>query len=241
MSKSVQILRASNDIDDNELKQITAVAELYRLKVKVTKVASVSELKSALNCPEPVDYLYLATHACTQWFGSDDGRLHMRWEELALAICESGCLAYDAAILLGCCRGGHHRVATTLLAYCKQISYVFGPRWTVTPDELTLGLHCVLYNTEVRREQPNIAVERATQATGYDFYSYDRAEVEDEWERYGFPYILQKAPGNVKWLPTTLIALQIRNYRDSGEESSLGEDERKHLQALEAEYDKRMS
>jgi hypothetical protein len=56
---------------------------------------------------------------------------------------------------------------------------VCGPVWTLTQDDLSAGFHVFLYNTEKRREQPNIAAARASQATGYEFFCYDRVEVDD--------------------------------------------------------------
>jgi hypothetical protein len=70
-------------------------------------------------------------------------------------------------------------VAQTLFLSCSSIAYVCGPVWTLTQDDLSAGFHVFLYNTEKRREQPNIAAARASQATGYEFFCYDRVEVDD--------------------------------------------------------------
>ena len=67
-----------------------------------------------------------------------------------------------------------------LFGSCDQIDYVCGPRWTVTGDDITAGFHVFVYNMEIRREQPSTSVSRASKATGYDFFCYDRVEYEDK-------------------------------------------------------------
>ena len=70
-------------------------------------------------------------------------------------------------------------VAMQLFNACLKIDYVTGPRWTVTPQDITTGFHIFLYNLAIRREQPSTAASRASAGTGYDFYYYDRVELED--------------------------------------------------------------
>lgn len=126
------------------------------------------------------DYIYLGAHANTEFFGDSDGMTTMLWSNLASIFCTTGCLRPGAILLLGCCRGGLKKVATTLFCSCDQIDYVCGPRWTVYPADITAGFHAFLYNMEIRREQPSVAVKRASYATGYDFFCHDRVEMEDE-------------------------------------------------------------
>ena len=70
-------------------------------------------------------------------------------------------------------------VAMSMFLACSKIDYVIGPRWTVTAQDITTAFHVFLYNLAIRREQPSTAATRASAATGYDFYYYDRVEVED--------------------------------------------------------------
>jgi hypothetical protein len=49
---------------------------------------------------------------------------------------------------------------------------------------------------EIRREQPSCAAARASKATGYDFFCYDRVEAEDSsigWQPENTP-----VPENIK-------------------------------------------
>ena len=50
----------------------------------------------------------------------------------------------------------------------------------MTPHDLIVGFHVFLYNMEIRKEQPTTAAMRATNATGYEFFCYDRVEIDDE-------------------------------------------------------------
>ena len=69
-------------------------------------------------------------------------------------------------------------VAHKLFDNCPQIDYVCGPRWTIGSADIVTGFHVFIYNMLHRNEQPSCAVERASRATGYDFFCHDRVEVE---------------------------------------------------------------
>jgi hypothetical protein len=124
--------------------------------------------------------VYLAAHANTDFFGESDGSIALGWDDLAAAFCCAGCLEPGAILLLGCCRGGLKKVALSLFCNCSDIDYVCGPRWTVAGPDISTGFHVFIYNMEIRREQPSVAVCRASHATNYEFFCHDRVEMQEE-------------------------------------------------------------
>lgn len=179
MSKRLLLIKASKDICAAEIDHITKIADLFGMAHCLIEVASIKDIRKKI-CPgDQYDYIYLAAHANLQCFGESDGTCAVGWAEFAIALCELGCLKFGSVLLLGCCRGGLKGVANTLFLNCTQIDYVCGPRWTVSGADITAGFHIFVYNMEVRREQPSTAADRASNATGYDFFCYDRVETED--------------------------------------------------------------
>jgi hypothetical protein len=182
VNKRVLIVQASKDVCSTELEHIKNIAEMFGMKHCLVELETIEDFVKQLCGGDKYDYIYLAAHANPYSFGTEDGKISIEWSKLAAALCESSCLNPESILLLGCCRGGLKRVAATLFANCGQIDYVCGPRWTVTGHDLTAGFHIFLYNMESRREQPSTAVRRASHATGYDFFCYDRVEIEDHIE-----------------------------------------------------------
>ena len=125
------------------------------------------------------EYVYLSTHGSTHTFGESDGERYLTWEEFAESLCLGDCLKSEAKLLLGCCRGGQHRVAHTMFQKCALIDFVCGPRASIRDTDINAGLSIFLYNIEQRHEQPSTAIERASAATGLDFFCHDRVEFED--------------------------------------------------------------
>jgi hypothetical protein len=180
MAKDILIVKASSDICVAEVNHLKAIAGLYSMNVCVAELNTIDEFKVQVCKGRRFDYLYIAAHADLKGFGEANGTPYFQWEEFALALCEADCLNPGAVLMLACCRGGLKTVAYSLFYSCDRIDYICGPRWTVTSHELSAGFHVFIYNLEVRREQPSTAVERVSKATGYDFFSYDRVEIEDQ-------------------------------------------------------------
>jgi hypothetical protein len=179
MAKKLLILKASEDICAAEVDHLKTIADMFGMVPDVFDLTEPASLLKAMIGRGKYDYIYLGAHANESGFGEGDGSTVMLWPDFALALCASECLNRESILLLGCCRGGLRRVAMQLFTGCTQIDYVCGPRWTVTGLDITAGFHVFIYNMEVRHEQPSCAIERASKATGYDFFCYDRVEVED--------------------------------------------------------------
>lgn len=182
MGKRLLIVQASDDVCSAEIDHLKNIAEMFGMTHCVIKLERIEEFERKVCQGGTFDYVYLAAHANPQTFGTADGTISVSWDAFAMALCKSECLNAESILLLGCCRGGLWGVAARLFANCDQIDYVCGPRWTVTGHDLTAGFHIFVYNMEVRREQPSTAVGRASGATGYDFFCYDRVETEDRYQ-----------------------------------------------------------
>lgn len=201
MPKKLLIIKASSDLCAAELEHIKTIATMFPMEHETYEPADAAAFqpgraKADQCCQGPLvqgpsafqgamanrgkfDYIYLGAHANAAGFGNSDGSSITKWECLGSELCATNCLNEGCVLLLACCRGGLRQVAMRLFTSCKQIDYVCGPRWTVTGLDITTGFHVFTYNMEIRHEQPSCAAERASRATGYDFFCYDRVEVED--------------------------------------------------------------
>jgi hypothetical protein len=199
--KKLLIIKATKDLCAAELEHIKTIAVMFGMEHDTYEVTGPSAFQATipkadqccqgpqLPSPSPFraamtnkgkfDYIYLAAHANPEGFGESDGGRTTNWTDLGSDLCDTNCLTTGCVLLLACCRGGLRRVAMSLFCSCAQIDYVCGPRWTVTGLDITAGFHVFVYNMEIRREQPSCAAERASKATGYDFFCYDRVEAED--------------------------------------------------------------
>lgn len=180
MAAKVLIIKASCDICKNELDHIKTIVEMLDMSPLVVTLTDMATLQAEIQGKGPFKYVYLCTHASPYSFGEADGSKAYHWEDLATALCSSECLDSDAILMLACCRGGLQSVANVLFLFCDHIDYICGPRWTLTCADISTGFHVFIYNMESRHEQPSVAVKRASDATGYDFFCYDRVESEDK-------------------------------------------------------------
>lgn len=180
MASKVLIIKASCDICKNEIDHIETIAKMFGLTPEIINLVDMVQFQQSIFQKGPYQYIYLCTHASPYSFGEADGSKLFSWEEFAQVLCATNCLDNDAILLLACCRGGLKKVADTLFLNCENIDYVCGPRWKLTGADISTGFHVFIYNVESRKEQPSIAVDRSSKATGYDFFCYDRVESEDE-------------------------------------------------------------
>lgn len=180
-NKRLLIIKAASDVCAAEVGHLKVIADMFAITHCTMDLQSIDDFNKALcQGDDKFDYIYLAAHADTEFFGERDGSVSIPWPELASAFCNAACLKSGAILLLGCCRGGLKRVALSLFCNCMDIDYVCGPRWTVCGPDISTGFHVFIYNMEVRREQPSVAVCRASQATNYEFFCHDRVEMQDE-------------------------------------------------------------
>lgn len=181
MTKQLLIVKASSDICAAEVEHIRSIATMFDMKNCTVDITSIDDFRKKI-CPRrKYDYIYLAAHANTASFGTSDGIINIGWIDFAGVLCETDCLNRECILLLGCCRGGLKGVSELLFMSCDKIDYVCGPRWLANKHDITTGFHVFIYNMEIRNEQPSHAAKRASDATGYDFFCYDRVEFDDSF------------------------------------------------------------
>ncbi len=183
--KHLLIIKASKDVCKVEVDHIRAIAGLFEMDVVEHTIDSTESLFELAALGKRFDYVYLAAHANTEGFGDPDGYF-VPWYDFSMTICPFDIINHNGVFLLACCRGGIKDVSYDIFAGCAAIEYVCGPRWKVSPPDLTLGFHTFIYNVEDRRMQPDQAAKRASAATGFDFLWYDRVEIEKsaEYQRH---------------------------------------------------------
>ena len=180
MPKKLLIIKATDDLCAAELDQLEAIARMFEIQPTIYEFSTIEKFVEDLREKGTYDYIYLGAHANPYEFGDSQGKIRVGWNDFGYSLCSAMCLSPECVLLLGCCRGGLRPVARMLFDSCLAIDYVCGPRWTVRPSDITVGFHVFIYNMESRKEQPSVAVSRASQATGYDFFCYDRVEMEDK-------------------------------------------------------------
>ena len=70
------------------------------------------------------------------------------------------------------------QVAYTLFYSCNHISYVLGPRQSLSSIDMHICFGIFLYNMEIRKTDPVVACEKIKCATDQRFSCYDREEEE---------------------------------------------------------------
>ncbi len=174
------VLVASEDVQADEVHNITSQVKLYGIEHRRFDVHSAKELYLALNHGGQYDYIYLATHGCDMEFGNISGTLSVTWLQFAAMVCSSGCNNQDAIFLHSCCRGGLSQVAWQMFNCCNKIAYVCGPRNDIRPVDLVTAFNLFLYNVEVRRIDPVVAADKVLSAIDTRLVCYDRMDVEGD-------------------------------------------------------------
>jgi hypothetical protein len=170
------ILKASEDITDDELINIVSQTRMYGIESKISQVLNIEELKAELHLGNKYNYVYLATHGNEGFFGSQSGHLTIKWLEYGAEICKSGILLQDSIILHSCCRGGLDQVAYELFYCCGQIQFICGPRQNVNPIDLITAFTIFLYNIEMRKIDPVVSAQKVLSATDIRLVCFDRLE-----------------------------------------------------------------
>lgn len=175
--KRILILQAcGNKAEHIECNGLCDQAELYRIESVCASVHSNEELKYVMSSNGEFNYIYLSAHGCADSFSSGDGGVNMEWPEFASLLCESGCMKDDCILMLSCCRGGLMQVAYQLFYSCTHISYVLGPRQSLSSIDMQICFGIFLYNVEIRNNDPVVACEKIKSATDQRFSCYDRQE-----------------------------------------------------------------
>lgn len=175
--KRILILKACGSSDEPyECNGICEQSTLYGIEAVCKDVKSNDDLESILSSNGTFDYIYLSAHGCADSFGSEDNEVNMTWADFATKLCATGCMNDDCILMLSCCRGGLMQVAYTLFYYCSHISYVLGPRQSLTSADMHICFGTFLYNMEKRGTDPVVACERIKCATDQRFSCYDREE-----------------------------------------------------------------
>ena len=126
------------------------------------------------------DYIYLSAHGNAEGFASEDEKVNMSWQKLAMLLCQSKCMNEDSILMLSCCRGGLMEVAYGIFLTCQQICYVLGPRQSLTSADMHICFGIFLYN------MPVVACEKIKLATDQRFSCYDRQEESISLENYNY-------------------------------------------------------
>ncbi len=179
MRKRILILKACGSADEpHECNGICEQAELYDLEPTCKEIHTNTELETMLESNGRFDYIYLSAHGDSERFQSEDGAVEMMWGDFAALLCQSDCMNDDCILMLSCCRGGLMQVAYTLFWGCSHISYVLGPRQSLTSADMHICFGIFLYNMEIRHTDPIVACEKIKSATDQRFSCYDREEEE---------------------------------------------------------------
>lgn len=188
MTKRILVLEACGSADEpHECQGLCEQAALYGIEAVCKRVKNNDELGAVLSSSGEFDFIYLSAHGCVDSFGSEDNRVDMKWSDLATLLCNFHCMKDDSILMLSCCRGGLMQVAYSMFSVCGQISYVLGPRQSLTSADMHICFGVFLYNTEVRGLDPVVACEKIKLATDQRFSCYDRQEEELNLSLYYYP------------------------------------------------------
>jgi len=177
MKKRILVLKACRSIDEpHECSGICEHAQLYGIESVCKCVKDNEGIESILYSHGLFDYIYLSAHGNAEGFASEDEKVNMSWQKLAMLLCKSKCMNEDSILMLSCCRGGLMEVAYDIFLTCQQICYVLGPRQSLTSADMHICFGIFLYNMEMRRVDPVVACEKIKLATDQRFSCYDRQE-----------------------------------------------------------------
>ncbi len=184
MKRILVIKACGSAAEPHECAGICDQAELYGLESICIEIKNNDELEGALYTNGKFDYVYLSAHGNEDCFSSEDEQVNMLWTDFAELLCSTDCMKEDCILMLSCCRGGLMQVAYTLFYSCSHISYVIGPRQSLSSVDMSICFGVFLYNNVIRRTDPVVACEKIKYATEQRFSCYDRQEEEINIESY---------------------------------------------------------
>ena len=184
--KRLLIISACGSSDEpHECNGICEQAQLYGIESVCKCVKNNEDLeRSILYSHGLFDYVYLSAHGNAEGFASEDEKVNMTWQKLAMLLCQSKCMNEDSILMLSCCRGGLMEMAYDIFLTCQQICYVLGPRQSLTSADMHICFGIFLYNMEMRRVDPVVACEKIKLATDQRFSCYDREEESISLQNY---------------------------------------------------------
>lgn len=107
MRKRILILKACGGSDEpHECNGICEQAQLYGIESVCKCVKNNEDLEGILYSHGLFDYIYLSAHGNSEGFSSEDEKVNMSWQKLAMLLCKSKCMNEDSILMLSCCRGG---------------------------------------------------------------------------------------------------------------------------------------
>lgn len=190
MRKRILILKACGSSDEpHECNGICEQAQLYGIESVCKCVKDNEDLEDILFSHDLFDYIYLSAHGNAEGFVSEDDKVNMSWQKLAMLLCQSKCMNEDSILMLSCCRGGLMEVAYDIFLTCQQICYVLGPRQSLTSADMHICFGIFLYNMEIRSIDPVMACEKIKLATDQRFSCYDRQEESISLENYSYMHM----------------------------------------------------
>lgn len=190
MRKRILILKACGSSDEpHECNGICEQAQLYGIESVCKCVKDNEDLEDFLSSHDLFDYIYLSAHGNAEGFVSEDDKVNMSWQKLAMLLCQSKCMNEDSILMLSCCRGGLMEVAYDIFLTCQQICYVLGPRQSLTSADMHICFGIFLYNMEIRSIDPVMACEKIKLATDQRFSCYDRQEESISLENYSYMHM----------------------------------------------------
>jgi len=170
MHKRILVQKACGSSDEpHECNGICEQAQLYGIESVCKCVKDNEDLESILYSHGLFDYIYLSAHGNSDGFASEDEKVNMSWQKLAMLLCKSKCMNEDSILMLSCCRGGLMEVAYDIFLTCQQICYVLGPRQSLTSVDMHICFGIFLYNMKMRRVDPVVACEKIKLATDQRF------------------------------------------------------------------------
>ena len=185
LMKRILVLKACGSVaEPHECKGICEQSKLYGLDSVCVDVKNNDELEQALCSNGSFDYIYLSAHGNAESFSSEDEQVNISWTDFAGTLCSTGCMNDDCVLMLSCCRGGLMQVAYTLFYSCPHISYIVGPRQSLSSADMSICFGVFLYNIEIRGTDPVVACEKIRCATDQRFSCYDRQEEEINIDNY---------------------------------------------------------
>lgn len=180
MKKMLIIQACGIEGEINECLNIKSQAELYGIEVTQIKPVSNDDLIKSLNCSQRYDFIYLSSHGNEESFGSENGKIDFSWFDFGTELCSSDCMQEDCLVMLSCCRGGLNQVAYNLFYCCNKISYIIGPRQSLTPQDMLISFNILLFNVEIRKIDPIISCEKIKLGSDIRFVCFDRLEIETD-------------------------------------------------------------
>lgn len=190
MNKRILILKACGSSDEpHKCNGICEQAQLYGFEYVCKCVKDNEDLERILYSHGLFNYIYLSAHGNSESFASEDEKVNMSWQKLAMLLCLSKCMNEDSILMLSCYRSGLMKVAYDIFLTCQLICYAIGPRQSLTSADMHICFGIFLYNMEKRRVDPVVTCENIKLSTVQLFSCYDREEESSSLSNYDFMHM----------------------------------------------------